>query len=156
MRAYRPLLERIGLTYPQYLVMLVVWQHDALPVSSIAHRLALPPHALSPVVDRLVDAGVVTREPDADDGRVIRVRLTEAGLRLEADAGRVQADVVCRTRLDDDGLTGLRAQLHDLVRAMRDDPSFANSADPTVTEPTVKNSAVTEPVDTEPSGADRR
>lgn len=125
-RAYRPLLEQIGITYPQYLVMLVLWHQDGLPVREIADHLALPPHALSPILDRLADAGVVTRDRDAGDGRITRVNLTVAGAALETEASRIQASVACKTQLSPAALAALREQLHDLVRTMRADPHFAS------------------------------
>lgn len=123
-RAYRPLLDRIGLTYPQYLVMLVLWQGDDLAVSEIAQQLVLPPHGLSPLLDRLTGAGLVTRTRDAADHRVVRVKLTAAGRDLECAAVPVQTAVVCQTTLSDDALADLREQLHDLVRGMRGDLEF--------------------------------
>lgn len=71
-RSYRPLLGEIGLTYPQYLVMLTLWQDGSAPVGRIAHRLELDSHAVSPLVDRLEAAGLVVRRPGADRRQVVR------------------------------------------------------------------------------------
>jgi len=117
-RAYRPLLERIGLTYPQYLVMLVLWQDGAHAISEIAGRLALSSHAVSPLIDRLAAAGLVVRRRGTDDRRVIHVELTVAGTALEAEAAAVQHAVACRTLLGPEALDELRDELHDLVRRM--------------------------------------
>ena len=117
-RAYRPLLEQIGLTYPQYLVMLVLWQNGECAVNEIASRLALPPHAISPLVDRLSDAGLVVRRREAPDRRVVHVHLTAAGADLETAASEAQQTVVCRTRLTAPAMTDLRDDLHGLVRLM--------------------------------------
>lgn len=117
-RAYRPLLEQIGLTYPQYLVMLVLWQDGEHAVHEIASRLALPAHAVSPVVDRLELAGLVVRRREAPDRRVVHVHLTAAGAELESAASRAQRTVACRTLLGPAGMDDLREQLHDLVRRM--------------------------------------
>lgn len=117
-RAYRPLLEQIGLTYPQYLVMLVLWQDGEHAVHEIAARLALPPHAISPLVDRLDAAGLVVRRREAPDRRVVHVQLTAAGADLEAAASLAQQAVACRTRLSPAALNALRDELHDLVRHM--------------------------------------
>ena len=117
-RAYRPLLERIGLTYPQYLVMLVLWQDGELAVHEIAARLALPPHAVSPLLDRLESAGLVVRRREPPDRRVAHVQLTTAGAELEAAAAEAQRTVACRTQLDGPALDGLRDQLQALVRQM--------------------------------------
>ncbi|MGI8531574.1 MAG: MarR family winged helix-turn-helix transcriptional regulator [Geodermatophilaceae bacterium] len=117
-RAYRPLLHEIGLTYPQYLVMLVLWQDGEHAVHEIADRLALPAHGLSPLLDRLEEAGLLARRRQAPDRRVVHVRLTAAGVELERAAAAVQRDVACQTQLAPDELDALREELHDLVRQM--------------------------------------
>ena len=117
-RAYRPLLARIALTYPQYLVMLTLWQHGELSVSEIAGRLALPGHAISPLVERLEDAGFVLRHRAAPDCRVVHVSLTAAGAGLESAASTVQRSVACDTGLTPEALAELREQLHELVDRM--------------------------------------
>jgi len=117
-RAYRPVLERVGLTYPQYLVMLVLWEDGDRTVSEIAARLALPPNALSPLLERLEDAGLVLRRRELPDRRVVHVGLTAAGAGLEAAASLAQQSVVCQTKLSPAALSDLRAELHDLVARM--------------------------------------
>ena len=117
-RAYRPLLESIGLTYPQYLVMLVLWEQDGRPVRDIASRLQLSPHALSPMLRRLVSAGFVERQVDAADGRVVNVVLTSRGRELESAASRAQYDVVAQTGLCGEDLGDLRGALHALALDM--------------------------------------
>lgn len=117
-RAYRPLLERIALTYPQYLVMLTLWQHGELSVSEIADRLALPGHAISPLVERLETAGFVLRHRGAPDRRVVHVSLTAAGAELESAASAAQRSVACDTGLSPEALVELREQLHELVDRM--------------------------------------
>lgn len=117
-RAYRPLLDSIGLTYPQYLVMLVLWEADSRPINDIAGRLQLSPHALSPMLNRLEKAGFVERHVDSDDGRVVNVSLTAEGRELEAGASRAQYDVVDQTGLCGEDLEGLREALHALVLGM--------------------------------------
>lgn len=86
---YRPLLEPLGLTYPQYLVMLVLWEADDLPVRGIGDRLALDSGTLTPLLKRLEAAGRVERHRDPADQRVVRVRLTEAGRALRAEAATI-------------------------------------------------------------------
>lgn len=118
-REYRPLLRDIGLTYPQYLTLMVLWQHDGLAVNEIADRLQLPGNALTPLLARLDKQGYLTRTRDEGDGRVVRVRLTPLGADLEREAAAAQRQVVCRTHLDELSLAALRTQLHDLVDDMR-------------------------------------
>jgi DNA-binding MarR family transcriptional regulator len=83
---YRPLLDPLGLTYPQYLVMLVLWEGDDVSVSHIGERLALDSGTLTPLLKRLEAAGRVRRARDADDNRVVRVVLTDAGRALRDEA----------------------------------------------------------------------
>ncbi|KRF25713.1 hypothetical protein ASG95_15440 [Phycicoccus sp. Soil803] len=117
-RAYRPLLEAIGLTYPQYLVMLVLWESDGPLIHEIAARLQLSSPAVSPILGRLEEAGLVVRDQDSADGRAVRVRLTSKGADLESAASRAQLNVVDQTGLCGDELGELRDGLHDLVMRM--------------------------------------
>jgi len=117
-RVYRPLLQAIGLTYPQYLVLLVLWEHGSQRLGEIADRLGLATHAVSPIIDRLEEAGLVRRAGDEIDGRVVRVEVTEAGSELEASAAAIQDEVRCRTMLDADDVVRLRSQLVQLVDRM--------------------------------------
>ncbi|GMG81981.1 MarR family winged helix-turn-helix transcriptional regulator [Paralimibaculum aggregatum] len=119
-RAYRPLLRDIGLTYPQYLVMLVLWQDGVSPIRHIADRLSLPPNALSPLVDRLEAQGLVRRERDKGDRRRIFVSLTQTGAELEAAAYRAQQQVACQTQLPHETYVELREELVSLVNQMSD------------------------------------
>ena len=95
-RAYAPLLEPLGLTYPQYIVMLVLWEKDDLSVSELGERLALDSGTLTPLLKRLEESGFIERRRDADDERVVRVRLTRAGQKLEERARSVPIDLMRR------------------------------------------------------------
>jgi DNA-binding MarR family transcriptional regulator len=118
-RAYRPLLAELGLTYPQYLVMMALWARDDQTVSDVARTLHQPAQGLLPVLSRLVGAGLVTRNPDPDDRRATRLTLTPAGATLEQTAALVQQRVACQTLLTPDGLADLRARLQGLVADLR-------------------------------------
>ena len=113
-RAYRPLLAELGLTYPQYLVMLALWQDGTTPVHALAERLRLGSNAVTPLVDRLETAGFVTRARGTDR-RVVFVALTQAGTELEGTISAAQQSVVCRTGLGDRDLAELRQELKDLT-----------------------------------------
>ena len=119
-REYRPLLKEIGLTYSQYLVLLVLWEHRTRRLGEIATELCLATHAVSPIIDRLEEAGLVRRATDDDDARVVHVSLTPAGSRLEARAADVQEAVRCSTQLNADEVVRLRADLHRLLNQLRD------------------------------------
>ncbi|POR42191.1 MarR family transcriptional regulator [Methylobacterium sp. V23] len=113
-RAYRPLLAEVGLTYPQYLVMLALWQDGSMAGHDLAKRLQVGPSSVTPLVDRLEAAGFVARARTGDR-RVVLVALTEAGRELEAKVSGAQKSVVCRTGLAERDLAELRQELKDLT-----------------------------------------
>ncbi|MFJ8109075.1 MarR family winged helix-turn-helix transcriptional regulator [Streptomyces sp. NPDC096132] len=86
---YRPLLEELGLTYPQYLVMLVLWEQDSISVRELGAALQLESSTLSPLLKRLEANGLLRRERRPDDERSVALRLTEAGAHLRDRAGGV-------------------------------------------------------------------
>lgn len=93
---YRPVLEPLGLTHPQYLVMLALWDRSPRTVRDLADTLYLEPATLSPLLKRLEEAGFVTRSRSTVDERALDVRLTDAGLALRAKAEAVPGQVVER------------------------------------------------------------
>ena len=128
-RAYRPLLARLGITYPQYLTLMALWEHGQLTVTEIADRLVLPAHAVTPVVGRLQTAGLVVKRRDPLDRRTVVVGLTPAGVDLERAAAQAQHEVVCRTGLTAHALADLREQLHGLVDDMVADAATETPAE---------------------------
>jgi DNA-binding MarR family transcriptional regulator len=116
-RVYKPLLDALGLTYPQYLVMLVLWQQDDLTVSEIGARLYLDSGTLTPLLKRLAAAGLVDKHRDAADERQVRIVLTAAGHALGDRAEPVSGSILCAAGGDADRVTRLR---HDVGR-LRDD-----------------------------------
>jgi DNA-binding MarR family transcriptional regulator len=86
---YRPVLEPLGLTHPQYLVMLALWQHGELSVKELSALLQLDPGTLSPLLKRLEAGGLLRRERRRDDERSVAIRLTETGERLRERAAAV-------------------------------------------------------------------
>lgn len=95
-RIYRPLLEPLGLTYAQYLVMLVLWERDGLTVKDLEARVLLDSGTLSPLLRRLEKQGLLVRRAFADDARVTVLALTAAGRTLRARAVKVPEALVCR------------------------------------------------------------
>ena len=81
-REYQPLLDELGLTYPQYLVLMVLWENDGLPVNEIGRRLILNTNTVTPLLKRMETQGLVTRRRSADDERRVIVALTPQGLAL--------------------------------------------------------------------------
>lgn len=88
-QAYRPMLEPLGLTYPQYLVMMVLWEQDNLTVSEIVHRLKLDTNTLTPLLQRMEREGLVVRTHGLVDGRQTLVSLTKKGQHLEEEAKEI-------------------------------------------------------------------
>ena len=113
-KLYKPLLEPLGLTYPQYLVMLVLWEGDGLTVSQLGERLSLDSGTLTPLLKRLASSGLVQRLRDAADERRVLIRLTPAGRRLKARAARLPACVMQAAQCNLDEVTGLTRQIQTL------------------------------------------
>ena len=93
-KRYKPLLEALGLTYPQYLVMLVLWEHSGVTVSQLGERLFLDSGTLTPLLKRMEVAGHLLRIRSVQDERRVQITLTAAGRRLKTSAGRVPSCVV--------------------------------------------------------------
>ena len=121
-RAYRAPLAKLGLTYPQYLAMLVLWEHGEQTVKGLAERLDLDSSTITPLVKRLATAGLIQRERDPANQRNLRIQLTGAGRAMQARAALIQERVACQTHLGPDAFVALRAQLHGLVKEMAQTP----------------------------------
>ena len=118
-RAYRPLLEPLGLTYPQYLVMLALWEHAPRTVKALGQALELDSGTLTPLLKRLETAGFVTRTRDAEDERRVQIALTPEGDALRSTAAEVPAALACQLHLPLDQIIELRTTLQDLARKMK-------------------------------------
>ena len=116
---YRPILEPLGLTHPQYLVMLALWEQSPRTVTDVSRALQLEPATLSPLLKRLEANGLVTRERSADDERQVLVALTPAGRRLRAKAERVPPAVIAKLGVDLAELEALRDALNRVTAAAR-------------------------------------
>jgi MarR family transcriptional regulator, organic hydroperoxide resistance regulator len=114
---YRPVLEPMGLTHPQYLVMLALWESEPLSVRELASLLQLDPGTLSPLLKRLEAAGLVRRQRDARDERALAVELTPKGRRLRRRALAVPPAVVERLGMDVAELQHLHGQLTRVIAA---------------------------------------
>ena len=114
---YRPLLEPMGLTHPQYLVMLALWQHGPLSVKRLSELLQLDPGTLSPLVKRLELAGLVRRDRDPRDERSLAIALTEKGRALRSQAEQIPAGIVQRLGMDLGELRNLHAALTRVIGA---------------------------------------
>ena len=113
-KLYKPLLQPLGLTYPQYLVMLVLWERDGIPVSELGDRLALDSGTLTPLLKRLAVAGLLQRLRDTADERRVLLRLTPAGRALQQQARNVPLSIAAASGCSLDELSALTAQLQTL------------------------------------------
>ena len=114
---YRPWLEPMGLTHPQYLVMLALWQHGPLAVKDLSRLLQLDPGTMSPLIKRLETAGLLRRDRDPRDERALAISLTDRGRALRADAERIPAGIVERLGMDIGELTALQQALTRVIAA---------------------------------------
>ena len=116
---YRPVLEPLGLTHPQYLVMLALWERSPRRAGDLSDELLLEPATLSPLLRRLESAGLVLREKDPTDERALAVRLTDAGAALREKALAVPGQVVERLGMSITELEHARDVLNGLLAASR-------------------------------------
>ena len=128
-RAYKPVLDRLGITYPQFLVLQVVsGAEDGLPVGTIAERLALEPSTITPLAKRMEAAGLVTRLRNPADERQVRVRLTVEGRERWRETGCLAPMIVERTGISRERLAALNAEVTALRRALARDPAAEPAA----------------------------
>ncbi|CAN5517845.1 MarR family transcriptional regulator [soil metagenome] len=113
-RLYKPLLEKLQLTYPQYLVMLSLWEHDGPMVSALGERLSLDSGTLTPLLKRLEANGFVTRVRDVADERRVHIMLTSAGRRLKTRAAGVPGCLLAATQCSVPELVALTQQIQTL------------------------------------------
>ena len=119
-KTYKPLLAPLGITYPQYLVLLVLWEGDGITVSQLGERLTLDSGTLTPLLKRLETLGLVQRQRDAADERRVLLRLTAAGQALRDQAAAVPQAIACATACDLQQIGSLARQLHQLRRQLTD------------------------------------
>ena len=122
-QAYTPLLNQLGITYPQYLVMMVLWEQDCQPVNDIAHRLFLETNTVTPLLQRMEKLGLIERRKGKEDGRQTFVSLTDKGRTLEQQAfscipeGMGRRMQPCQLSLDD--YARLRNDLDNIIDKLK-------------------------------------
>ncbi|MBX3509242.1 MAG: MarR family transcriptional regulator [Parvibaculum sp.] len=117
-KLYKPLLDEIGLTYPQYLAMLALWEEDGVTVSRLGHRLYLDSGTLTPLLKRLEKAGLIERERNAEDERQVLIRLTPGGRALKRQAAAIPRKVAASAGVPVAELIALRKKLQKLRAGM--------------------------------------
>lgn len=120
MQAYQPLLAPLDLTYPQYLVLLVLWEKDGLAVKDIGAKLYLDSGTLTPLLKRLEEAGLVRRQRSSEDERVVEVFVTAEGKRLKRRAQDIPGALACKLALGTEELIRIRGELKRLFEHIRD------------------------------------
>jgi DNA-binding MarR family transcriptional regulator len=123
-RAYAPLLEPLGLTYPQYLVLLALWQEDGVSVRQLGDLLELDSATLTPLLKRLENQGIISRQRCTADERIVRIRLTDEGRKLSTSARYIPRDIAGQAGFDPGNkaalakLSELKAELERLANAL--------------------------------------
>jgi DNA-binding MarR family transcriptional regulator len=110
-KLYKPMLEALGLTYPQYLAMLVLWEQDGLTVSELGERLYLDSGTLTPLLKRMETAGLVSRLRAVQDERRVHITLTAAGRKLKARAAKIPGCILSATQCSIPELVSLTQQV---------------------------------------------
>lgn len=113
-KLYKPLLAELGLTYPQYLTMLVLWERDGLAVSELGERLSLDSGTLTPLLKRLEAAGLIARIRAVDDERRVHISLTAAGRKLKARAHKIPSCILAASQCSIAELVQLTRQIQGL------------------------------------------
>lgn len=117
--AYKPLLEPLGLTYPQYLVLLALWEKDGMVVSEIGRRLHLDSGTLTPLLKRMEKGALVSRQRNPSDERRVQVHLTQAGRALQAQAERIFDELECALGGTGEERSAIRASVAALTPRLR-------------------------------------
>ncbi len=125
---YRPLLEPLGLTHPQYLVMMALWENEPLSVKEISRLLQLEPPSVSPVLKRMQSAGLIERHRDATDERSVRLTLTAHGRALKEQASTIPSAMVDRLGMSMTEVESLHATLVHLSTRAQATSSVADSS----------------------------
>jgi len=116
-RAYRPLLAPLGITYLQYMAMMVLWQHSPLTVKQMGEQLNLDSGTLTPLLKRLEEKGLVLRRRDEKDERVRQISLTDAGQKLHDQAREIPAQLACQLEVCRDDALLLKQMCDQLLAA---------------------------------------
>ncbi|WP_061239093.1 MarR family winged helix-turn-helix transcriptional regulator [Ectopseudomonas composti] len=119
-KTYKPLLQALGLTYPQYLAMLVLWENEGITVSEISARMLTDPGSLTPLLKRLESEGLLQRQRSSQDERVVQLYLTDAGRALHEQAKSLPACILKASALNMEQLGKLRDDLIELRSHLQD------------------------------------
>lgn len=118
-RVYKPLLQKLGLTYPQYLAMLVLWERDGITVGEISTRLLTDPGSLTPLLKRLEAEGLLTRTRSSKDERMVELHLTERGRALYGKAREIPSCIIAASERTPATLAALKEELASLRSSLQ-------------------------------------
>ena len=129
-REYQPHLDKLGITYSQYLVLMVLWEKDGIAVSEITERLILNTNTVTPILKRMEAQGLITRQRSGSDERKVIITLTPKGRQLQAEAASIPDHLVSGLVSEDikvEDLQELRDQLSDIIRYLSEKSGVAGS-----------------------------
>lgn len=115
---YRPLLEKLDITYPQYLVMIVLWEKEAVNVKELGQKLSLDSGTLSPLIKRLIDKGLIEKKRCKNDERIVYVSLTDDGKKLKIKAKKVPGKILCNYEGDPTELMNFKVKIDELFELL--------------------------------------
>lgn len=119
-KLYRPILEKLDITYPQYLVMLVLWENETISLKDLGKKLYLDSGTLTPLLKRLESIGLVMRKRSLEDERLLNVSLTEKGFQLKEKAKNIPDCILKAINLDMENLINTKAQMDSLLTSIMD------------------------------------
>lgn len=122
-KLYQPLLEEIGLTYPQYIVMLVLWEKDALSIKEIGEQVQLNTNTLTPLLKRMQDLNFITRSRSPEDERIVLVKLTKAGKGMKEKAVQIPEHLMASLNYPADKAIELKRMLDDFMDSLNNNKS---------------------------------
>ncbi|MEA5110597.1 MAG: MarR family transcriptional regulator [Lentimicrobium sp.] len=120
-REYQPYLEKLGITYPQYLVLMILWENDRLPVTDIARKLILNTNTITPLLKRMEQTGLIARKRSPEDERKVMIELTDKGRAMQEEAARIPEALVnqlIKGDLKAGELIELKSRLTALIRLL--------------------------------------
>ncbi len=119
-RAYQPMLDDMGITYPQYLVLLALWENDGQTVNQISQELYLNTNTITPLLKRMEKTGIITRTRSQEDERKVLIRLTSQGINLKKKAYCIPDEILQKTGLSLSEINQLKQQIHQLIHQMEE------------------------------------
>jgi DNA-binding MarR family transcriptional regulator len=120
LKAIKPYLDTLGVTYPQYLVLLVLWESAPATVGQISRRLYLDTGTITPLLKRMTDHGLITRERSSDDERIVYVHLTEKGRKLKEHAVKMPLNMLNKESLSEERFYRLREELFSIIDILQE------------------------------------